>query len=88
VVLPPWKVVRASSGRLTSNSNVKVPTMATISSGRAIAGTRAAYRNPARSCPRYRHRCDQAAADHLLDERLAGGVVPDLPGQHGHAEHR
>jgi hypothetical protein len=41
-VSPPWKVVRASSGRLTSNSKVNVPMRAIISSGRAISGTRAA----------------------------------------------
>jgi len=39
VVLLPWNVVSASSGRLTSNSNVNVPTSAIISSGRMIAGT-------------------------------------------------
>jgi hypothetical protein len=47
----PWKVSLASSGRLTSNSKVKVPTAAIMSSGRAMAGTLAAYRSPARSCP-------------------------------------
>src|ERR1700722_13349292 len=42
VVPVPWNVLVASSGRLTSNSKVSVPTTAIISSGRAIAGTLAA----------------------------------------------
>lgn len=42
VAAVPWNVVVASSGRLTSNSKVKVPTAAIMSSGRAMAGTLAA----------------------------------------------